>query len=110
MIPYRVFKQDYDSVLHYEASSHSLGEGAREIDLIRDGHQLRPGDVVELNGQWLVFTSEDEYAYLPPYADDSFCFGDGCWCMQMKARLQHEASVCEEMTQEAQKRARRSRR
>jgi hypothetical protein len=109
MIPYRVFKQDSDRVLHYEASSQALGEGVREVDLIRDGHQLRPGDVVELNGQWLFLLTEDEYVYLPAYADEDFRFGDGCWCLQMKARLQHEASVCEQMTQEAQSRARRRR-
>lgn len=107
MIPYRVFKQDSEGVLHYEATSQALGTGIREFDLIVDGHQLRAGDVVELGGSWLIMQGPSEYVYLPPYADSDFTFGDGCWCMQMKARLQHEAAVCEEMTHEAQQRARR---
>lgn len=109
MIPYRVFKQGSDGVLHYSGSSEALGEGIREIDCIVDGHQLRVGDVVELDGSWLILQGEDagEYVYLPAWADSSFTFGDGCWCLQMKARLQHEAAVCEEMTAEAQERAKR---
>ena len=83
MIPYRVFKQDSEGVLHYEATSQALGTGIREFDLIVDGHQLRAGDVVELGGSWLIILGPSEYVYLPPYADSDFTFGDGCWCMQI---------------------------
>lgn len=109
MIPYRVFKQDSSRVLHYDASSEALGAGGREIALIVDGHQLWAGDVVEIDGQWILLAFDGSYDFLPPYGDDSYVFGDGRWSLEMRARLQHEAAVCEEITQEAQQSARRRR-
>lgn len=108
MIPYRVFRQDAEGVLHYDASSCSLGAGVRELELIVDGHQLRAGDVIEIDGQWLIYLGEglSPFLYLPAYETDGFRFGDGFWSPHMKARLQHEAGLCETMTEDAQKRAR----
>ena len=84
----------------------------RELELIVDGHQLGPGDVVELNGNWLFYNgldAEEQFVYLPPYEDNDFGFGDGPWSMKMKARLQHEASVGEQLAEDARERSRRRR-
>lgn len=110
-MPYRVFRQDAENVLHYDASSHALGAGVLELKLIVDGHQLSAGDVIEIEGQWLIYLGEglSPFLYLPAYETDGFKFGDGFWSPHMKARLQHEAGVCEKMTEEAQERARSSR-
>ena len=108
MIPYRVFKQ-IRGVLTYEASSGSLGSGPLEIGFITDAHSLKPGDVIQVEGSFILVQEIDPaitfsdpprvtYTYLPKWEDHDFQFSDGPWSLYMIARLCREAELCEEMS------------